>query len=719
MLKRLDPASKLVWRSISSMPAEPLEFTFVACDAELRLAEGASSRKLVGTSLQSTERRKTASARSFSMEPLQFVIGLDWQVVSFSKEAKAQLPGLLDGAISSAKPSANLRELLIQTEPAWAKMLPSDISHMVEENRTFLPWDIERESLGMGWSIYLLEFGKDFYSVTLVPVMCTGGEATLAEDSLSFDQDNLQEILRGLFLRVQQQSSRFQYFVRHLPGSHFNQDSHCRFMLIKLPLEELLGSAAVRELQAGAEWIDWVHPSDRAEVKANVDRCSEANLPTSCRFRLLIPNGDQVLYLMELRIPVRGIDGSLVGFEGLWLDLTHEQIGQQRLLHSAWKDSLAQISGSLSHDFNNILAGLVSLSEMLLMDLDETDDLYKVASLIKGTTDQARELSGRIISLNNESIGKPDYQDFSVLVAEQIDLIKILLPQDAILDLQIPDEEFPIRVDSVSMRRILVNFAVNARDVIGIRGRVTLKMRKVDLATYDASHLVSSECDRVGEGVEFVFQDDGFGMPPEIVGSIFGAYFSTKNGTNSSGSGLGLYCLSQFARENHFDYGVRTQVGKGTEMILLFPLVGEEQDTYAAPEDETDLSEHFKEPPVAIFGSPNAATNAVLAGLCRRGIEVDELTEVSDLESWLAACSNKPKTVLIAFAYNEQSKVRGVCESIDLKSNNLQAILSLQGLDPVHFSDLLEGTFDQLLLSNAQPSECVETILEHLSATSR
>jgi len=90
---------------------------------------------------------------------------------------------------------------------------------------------------------------------------------------------------------------------------------------------------------------------------------------------------------MELRMPVRGIDGSLVGFEGLWLDLTHEQIGQQRLLHSAWRDSLAQISGSLSHDFNHILAGLVSLSEMLLMDLDETDDLYKVASLIKATTD--------------------------------------------------------------------------------------------------------------------------------------------------------------------------------------------------------------------------------------------------------------------------------------------------------------------------------------------
>ena len=72
----------------------------------------------------------------------------------------------------------------------------------------------------------------------------------------------------------------------------------------------------------------------------------------------------------------------------------------------------------------------------------------------------------------------------------------------------------------------------------------------------------------------------------------------------------------------------------------------------------------------------------------------------------------------MAFAYHEQGKARRICESLELKSNNLQAILSLQGLNPVHFSDLLEDTFDQLLMSNSQPSDCVNAIIAHLSAVS-
>lgn len=683
---------------------------------------GGISRRLLQSNLGAEAQEvpnQTATALRFSMETLQFAIREDWQIVSFSKEAKEQFFESLDSDQGEGARSLNLRALLIQTEPAWAKMLQHEVCAVLKADRIFLPWDVERQRLGMGWSIYCLECGPALYSVTLVPVMCPGGQATLAEHSLSLDGAHLQEGLRELFLRTQQQESRFQYFVRHLPGAHFKQDPQCRFTLINSDLEELMGGQSVRDLAAGSEWLDWIHPSDRAEVSANLARCHEANLPTSCRFRLLLPDGDRVLHLMELRIPVRGIDGRLGGFEGLWLDLTREELAQEQLQHSAWKDSLAQISGSLSHDFNNLLAGLVSLSELLLMDLEESDELYQTASLIKSTTDQATELSGRIIALNREERGRPGLQDLSALVSEQIDLLKILLPQNVTLELQGADEEYPVRVDPVSMRRILVNFAVNARDVLDRKGQVTLKMRTVDLAAYDASCLVSSECERSGPGVEFVFQDDGPGIPPEIVGRIFGAYFSTKDGTTSSGSGLGLYCLTQFARDNHFDYGVRTQVGEGTEMVLLFPLVDDVSDADLGVDDDTDLAVCFERPPVALYGSANAATNAVVAGLCRRGVEVETFDAISDLQSWLAACGDEPRTVLIAFAYHDQSKVRATCEALELRSAHLQSILSLQGLNPVHFSDLIGAPFDQLLMSNAQPSDCVNAIIAHLSAVSQ
>ncbi|MCH8473729.1 MAG: hypothetical protein LAT55_00695 [Opitutales bacterium] len=651
----------------------------------------------------------------FSMETLQFAIHEDWSICSFSPEARKQFYADLNRDPPPSRSKWNLRELLGRTEPAWLSDLPKSAGTLLQGDRIFLPWDVSRKAHGMGWSVYALPCGRDLFSITLTPTMCPSGEAKLAENSLSFDGAGIQEVVRELFLRTQQQEARFQFFVRHLPGAHFKQDTSYRFTLINSALEELLGNEPLRELSEEGQWLDWVHPNDHEELLRNLKRCKSANLPSSCRFRLLLPDGDRVLHLMELRIPVRGIDGSLNGYEGLWLDLTREELAQQHLQHSAWKDSLAQISGSLSHDFNNMLTGLVSLSELMMMDLKETDEHYEIASLIKSTTNQAKELSGRIISLNREERGRPQMCNLAELVSAQLDLIRIVLPKDTTIKLDIPEEEFPVRMDMVSLRRILVNFATNARDVLEYKGTVELKIRKVDFSTYDCSCLVSNHCQRKGEAVEFVFADNGPGIPPEIISRIFGAYFSTKDCTTSSGSGLGLYCLTQFARDNHFDYGVRTQMGEGTEMVLIFPLLCEDDEPTGESEEELNLNGSFAEPPVALYGVSNSATNAVLAGLRRQGIEICELSDETDLKDWVEKQTEVPRTLLMAFAYHDHKRARRTCESLELDAPGLQAILSLQGLDPEHFSDLIGEKFDSLMMANAKPSANVKKIVTHLN----
>jgi signal transduction histidine kinase len=654
---------------------------------------------------------------NFSMEALQFAVRKDWSICSFSREAKEQFYPVLGVSTPNPHAKINLRTMLGGLESVWLNDIPEAVPAVFASDRVFLPWDVSRKAHGMGWSLFALQCQKDLYTITLMPAMCPSGEAKLAENSISFDGETLQELLRELFLRTQQQEARFQFFVRHLPGAHFKQDIFHRFTLINAALEELLGSEWVGELSDGAEWLDWIHPNDRAEVVRNLKRCETANLPSSCRFRLLLPDGDRVLHLMELRIPVRGIDGRLNGYEGLWLDFTREELAQQHLQHSSWKDSLAQISGSLSHDFNNMLAGLVSLSELLMMDVQESDPLYEIASLIKNTTNQTKDLSGRIISLNREERGRPQLCNLSDLVLDQLDLIRIVLPKDARIELAIPDEKFPVRMDTVSMRRILVNFATNARDVLEYKGTVRLKMRKIDFAKYNSACLVSNQCKREGEAVEFVFEDNGPGIPPEIISRIFGAYFSTKDCTTTSGSGLGLYCLTEFARDNYFDYGVRTRLGRGTEMVLIFPLVGESEDPPMIEEREEmlDLIHYFKEPPVAFYGTPNAATNAVLAGLERRGVKVCEIADEVDLRDWAGQQDSGQRTLLMAFSYNEHKKARLIAESFEPNTCGLQAILSLQGLNPERFSYFIGDKFDHLMMANAKPSITINKILNHLS----
>ncbi|MDV7392783.1 hypothetical protein RZS08_15550, partial [Arthrospira platensis SPKY1] len=107
---------------------------------------------------------------------------------------------------------------------------------------------------------------------------------------------------------------------------------------------------------------------------------------------------------------------------------------------------------------------------------------------------------------------------------------------------------------------------------------------------------------------------------------------------------------------------------------------------------------------------------AILAGLKRQGIEICELSDETDLKNWLKKRNQPARSLLMAFAYNDHKKVRRICESVNLEAPGLQTILSLQGLNPEHFSDLIGKKFDSLIMPNAKTSATLKNILTHLSS---
>jgi signal transduction histidine kinase len=62
--------------------------------------------------------------------------------------------------------------------------------------------------------------------------------------------------------------------------------------------------------------------------------------------------------------------------------------------------------------------------------------------------------------------------------------------------------------------------------------------------------------------------DTGRGIPPEQVGQIFQAYYTTKKG----GTGIGLAMARRIADEHGGKIGVRSEVGKGSDFWISIPL---------------------------------------------------------------------------------------------------------------------------------------------------
>jgi hypothetical protein len=303
------------------------------------------------------------------------------------------------------------------------------------------------------------------------------------------------------------------------------------------------------------------------------------------------------------------------------------------------------VSGSLTHDFNNILTGIINLADLMRPDYEESrnDGSASNLDLIWESAKRAKDIVQRIVTLNRTQSGTIELLELSSVLKYEFDLIRIVLPQRIRLSLTLPEQELPVRVDKVVICRILLNFATNARDAIKNKGDVTIAVRLVDLKEYQRDHLFSSLCPFRGRGVELVFSDTGQGIDPQNIDRIFCPYYSTKS--QGSGTGLGLSSLSRYAMDNGFDFGVRSVEGIGTDLLLLLPLECSDFEVSSASPVAIAQAEPFRPAydaalRVCIGGQSTFARDIQLIQNCFEqdyGLEARVITEGSVADDWLEA----------------------------------------------------------------------------------
>jgi signal transduction histidine kinase len=137
----------------------------------------------------------------------------------------------------------------------------------------------------------------------------------------------------------------------------------------------------------------------------------------------------------------------------------------------------------------------------------------------------------------------------AALVADRLDEHSIRLAVDTA---QAPKS---FHADETRVRQILYNLLSNAVNYAPEGSSVTLSCRKTDA------------------GVEFSVHDDGPGMAPEVLDTVFQRFESRVNGGRRRGAGLGLSVVKSFVELHGGSVGIATNAGAGTTVTCLFPFV--------------------------------------------------------------------------------------------------------------------------------------------------
>ena len=234
-------------------------------------------------------------------------------------------------------------------------------------------------------------------------------------------------------------------------------------------------------------------------------------------------------------------------------------------------EAVGQLTGGIAHDFNNILTVIMANAELISASLtDGTPDDHSGLHELTTVALRGRAMIKRLMGICRQAKLAPEPLDPTQIVSELMPSVFTLLPEDVegrhSIDESLPD----IHADRGALEQILLNLVTNARDAMEDKGVLHAEARRVAL---DSAHCQSRGWGHVGEYVCISVSDTGSGMDEDTVDRIFDPFFTTK--PVGKGTGLGMSVVYGFMKQQQGFVDVESEVGKGTKVMLYFPLAAE------------------------------------------------------------------------------------------------------------------------------------------------
>ncbi len=329
-----------------------------------------------------------------------------------------------------------------------------------------------------------------------------------------------------------------------------------------------------RSRALGSELADLIIPPDQREAHrrglANFLATGEGPV-LGRRVELTACRADGSEIPVEVAINRVSIDGPPL-FTAFIRDIS-DRLRYEAELHQA-KDSAEAASrakstflANMSHELRTPLNAIIGYSEMLLEDLDESDEIGMAPDL-KKILSAGKNLLGLIndvLDLSKIEAGKMDLylETFRVadLAAGVVDTIRPLVDSNGnTLEVDCPDDLGTMRTDQSKARQALLNLLSNAcKFTTG--GTIRLEVARQPAGTDGRALIV------------FRVRDTGIGMSPDQVARLFRPFSQADASTTRKygGTGLGLTITRRFCQMMGGDVEVDSEWGRGTTFTITLP----------------------------------------------------------------------------------------------------------------------------------------------------
>jgi len=383
--------------------------------------------------------------------------------------------------------------------------------------------------------------------------------------------------------KIRQSEIRYRSILENMKEGYFEVDLNGRFVFINNAMVDITGYTS--EELIGMSYKEIADEKTADSIYTVFSRVYNTRRSGKMMgFKAIYKTGETKHVEISVSLMVN-VNNDPVGFFGIARDVS-ERIAAERenrqleikLQRSQKMEALGLLAGGVAHDLNNVLSGIVSYPELLLMDLAGDSPLRKPLLAIQDSGQKAADIVMDLLALARRGVSAKEIVNLNDIVRDYLkapEYQKLASYHTEVrVQTNLGDKLLNIKGSQVHLRKSIMNLVSNAAEAQPTGGEILISTynRCVDVP------IKGYEDIKEGDYVVLEVSDSGIGISEKDLNRIFEPFY-TKKVMGRSGTGLGMAVVWGTIQDHHAYLNVESKEGSGTTFYIYFPATREKRPT--------------------------------------------------------------------------------------------------------------------------------------------
>ena len=258
------------------------------------------------------------------------------------------------------------------------------------------------------------------------------------------------------------------------------------------------------------------------------------------------------------------------------LQQAHTMRQTEAALQQAQKmETIGKLTGGVAHDFNNLLQVISGNLQLMAAEVSNIPSVRRRVDNALASVERGAKLASSLLSFARKQPLEPKVIKVGRLLTGIEDMLRRSLGEEVEMETVVSGGLWSTSVDIAQLENAILNLAINARDAMDGRGKLTIE---VNNALLDSAYCATHPDVIPGQYVAIAVTDTGSGIAPEVIAQAFEPFFSTK--AEGKGTGLGLSMVYGLVKQSGGHIKIYSEIGEGTTIKLYLPRSRDAEDRY-------------------------------------------------------------------------------------------------------------------------------------------